>query len=393
MKRTLKKVSKFMVAMLGLSVVPGVYAQEDNTSLYQELAEANKDYVSQAFDYNSSVYLEVNDQKYVDINAKGEGKYNVDPQFSGEATLNLNGEVSQETPQAPAAETTDAQASPEEAATQESSEVVLEPISFTTQMVVLDNIFYALDGETWKSQDVAEELKEISKSIDEAKAQINVEQIEALNEKMAPYMDVNETDTEYVVTMKKDIDSEKFWADVNEVIDIEAMKAQAIKEAEKQAADQGVEFTDAQRDQVNYYVDKGLAFALDMISNNETHYDKESKKLTKTLVNIELTEEDIAKIVGMDKEALGVTVKANIDVEINYSNHGETFDIQVPEGATAPESRSQEQSSEVSDKSEEMSSEELSEDSSAEETSAQGASEDSSEQMSEETEVEETTAA
>lgn len=380
MKKTIERFSKMIVAMIGLSVVPGVHAQDDNVALMQELTEANQDYVSQAFDYDSDIYLEINNQKYADLKIQGKGKYNVDSQFSGEADIDINGEMSQQQSTNSTVNTEESEAVSEETAPQETSEVTLEPVSFQTSVVILDNIAYALEGEQWHSEDISEELKEVSKSIDELKTQVDPETVKALNEKLTPYMNISETDSEYIVSLKDDIDSESFWADVNEVIDIESIKEQAIKDAEAQAKEQGVQFTDAQRDQVVYFVDKGLAFALDMISNNESHYDKESKKLTKSIVNIAITEEDLAKIVGMDKEALGMTLKANIDMEFNFTNHGETFDIQAPEGATSSEEVSEDASSEEDDISvSEQSEEEL--------------STEDMEEISEESQVEETTAA
>ena len=360
MKKTMKKITQVMVAMFGLSVVPGAHAQ-DNAALLQELADANKDYVSQAFEYDSSLYMEVDGQKYVDIASKGNGKYNVENPFSGEVTFDVNGEVSQNTPQAPIVE--EGSESTEEATTVATSEVQLEPLSFATTVIVLDNIAYTLDGDTWKSKDVTEDLKEMSKSFDEMKASIKPEQVKALQEKLAPYMDVTETDSEYVVKLKQDIDSKQFWTDLNEVLDIEKMKASAIEEAEKQAQSQGVEFTDAQRQQTEYFIDKGLEFFLDMISYSESHYDKESKKLTQSIIDIDLTEEDIANIVGMDKEALGVTANVKIAIKINFSNHGETFDIKAPEDAQPAESEAGSESSEESGASEEsQASEETAED-------------------------------
>lgn len=316
MKKLTKICIFLMTLLLALSTVPSqVFGQElDLVTILNDIQAANKDIESAKGDVKGSIYAEVDGTPYLDLNVSGPFMFNVDPRFALEAEMAVEGSVSE----------TDAE-----------GQVQTEEIAEKATLVLLEGVLYAFNGSEWTTTDMQEEEKEFIKSYEEAKAQQEKFDMAAMNEKMAAYYDLEDTGDVYVIKLKQDIDSEAFWTDINEVVDIESIKEEAIKQAETQATEQGVEFTQAQRDQFEYYFNNVLNLVIDLIDNIEMHYGKEDYKLTKMVVDLSATEVEVAKVMGMDPEALGITGNAKINYEINLSNYGETFDIQKP--ADAPE--------------------------------------------------------
>lgn len=340
MKKMTKAFVLMMTLFLALSVVPSqVFGQElDLVNILNEIQAANMDIESAEGDIKGAIYAEVDGVPYLDLNVSGPFMFNVEPRFALEAEMAVEGSVSE----------TDAE-----------GEVQTEEIAEQATLVFLEGMLYAFNGSEWTTKDLQKEEEEFIKSYEEAKAQEEKIDKAALNEKMLAYYDVEDTGDTYIIKLKEDIDSEAFWTDVNEVVDIEAIKEEAMQQAQDQAEEQGVEFTEAQRNQVEYYFNNVLNLFIDLIDNVEIHYTKEDYKLTKMVVDLSATEVEVGKVIGMDPEALGITGKAKINYEINLSNHGGEFDIQKP--ADAPEAEEEDTMMEEDQMEEEMEESESSE--------------------------------
>ena len=362
--KKLTKIFSYILAMMlfVVGMVPAVSAQEtDIATVLNEISAANKDIESAKGDLNAHVFFEMDGTPMIDLNISGPFMYNVDPRFSANTELSVTGTVANGT------------------AEESGSEVQTEEISEQAVLTLVEGMLYVFDGKEWSTQDFTETEKEITDAYNEAKAQEESIDTAAVNEKMAKYYDLEETDDMYILRLKEGIDPQAFWTDMNEVLDIEAIKEEAIAQAQKQAEDQGVEFTDAQRDQIDYYFNNFLNLAVELFDQLEMHYSKDGYKLMKMIFAMSADETHIAKALGMDPEALGVKGNGQLTYEINFSNHGESFDIQKP--ADAPEQptesmemdESGDESSEANDESQEDSeSEDASavEETTVEETSA-----------------------
>ena len=344
----MKKISKIISIVMTLVLMLGGLtslssAQEiDVKTLLNDINSANQEVESAKGDLTGSIYLELNGKPMVDLNISGPFMFNVDPKFSANTDMTVEGTVSSQNPMEEGQE-----------------EVPAEEISETVSITILDSLAYVFDGSKWTTEDISEAESEFIKVYEESKAEQANLDIEAINEKMAAYYDVEDAGDSYIVRLKSDIDSQAFWTDINEVMDIESAKEQAIAQAEKQAEEQGVEFTDAQRDQIDFFFNNMLDLIISMIDTVEMHYTKDTYQLTKMTFGLSVDETDIAAVVGMEPEALGITAKGHFNYEINMSNHGEVFDIQKPADAPeAPESVEEIESLEDSASEEEPASEE-----------------------------------
>lgn len=337
MNKVLTLIVTFVLVLAGLT--PLTNAQEvNNAEILNKISEAQKEIPSSKGDFKATVVADLNGESVADITVTGDYMMNVGEKFSATSNVKISGKAMGQMPAPTAGEET--QAAPE-----------LQEINEEGSFTLVDNVLYAFDGTNWTSADVSEQMSEFQKGFDEAMAQATGPEAKAINEKMAGYYDIEETDSEYVVKLKQDIDPEAFYKDLNEAIDLEKIKADASAQAQKEAEAQGVEFTDQQKQQVEYYFNNGLKFGLSVIEQSEQHYAKDTMQLTKSVVVLSANEQSVAELMGMDAEALGMTGNAKITFEINMTEHGKEFDIQVPKDAPAPQ-KAEEGNSEESSASE-----------------------------------------
>lgn len=363
----MKKITKFfslmLVMMLSIvGVLPSVSAQEtDVATVLNEISAANKDIESAKGDLNATIFLEMDGTPIIDLNVSGPFMYNVSPRFSANGEFSVSGTVNNQT------------------AAESGAESQTQEISEQATLTLVEGMLYIFNGKEWSTQDMTEAEKDIIDAYNEGKAQEANIDTKAVNEKMAKYYDLEETDDMYILRLKEGIDPQAFWTDMNEVLDIEAIKEEAIAQAQKQAEDQGAEFTDAQRQQIDYYFNNFLNLAIELFDQLEMHYSKDGYKLMKMVFAMSADETHIANALGMDPEALGVKGNGKLTYEINFSNHGESFDIQKPADAPEQPTDSMEMGSEIDGASE-----------SSDESQTDSQSEDGS--AVEETTVEETSA-
>ncbi len=334
----MKKINRILTMMVVFVLVlagmtPLVQAREvNNVEILNKISEAQKSIPSSKGDFKTTVVADVNGESVADLTVTGDYMMNVGEKFSAASNLKVSGKMAGQMPASVSGETT-------EDGTQAKAE--LQDVNHELALTIVDNTLYVFDGTNWSTEDMTEPISQFQKGFDEAMAQASGPEAKALNEKMANYYDIEETDSEYIVKFKKDIDPEAFYKDLDEAIDLEKIKQESIAQAEEEAKAQGVEFTDQQRQQVDYYFNNGLKFGLSVIDQSEQHYDKETMQLTKSVVTLVANEQSVADLMGMDAEALGMTGNAKITFELNVGEHGKEFDIQVPKDAPAPTEETQ----------------------------------------------------
>lgn len=309
-----------VVSLIFAGAMP-VSAQDINVKdVLTKVQEANKELGSQEGDakLDFSVTIDGTEQIAGDLN--GTFQMNVDPKFA--AFIDGQGNFRQAVP------VTDENGNVTETQNQE--------IPFSGQITVLDSILYAFDGSAWTVEDISDVEAEVSKVYTDAMAQVTESQAEVTDDLVAlyeKYMDITETDSEYVFKMKPDINSEEFWADAQKVVDIEKIKQEAIDDAIAQAEAQGIEMTEEQKAQMKDTYDKAFNMIFDMFDNYEIHYAKDTNKVTKLVMNMTLDNEDLAKLASEAMPAEDSQVNLVFNLEMNFKNHGQNFDIQVPADA------------------------------------------------------------
>lgn len=381
MKKSLKMFFSLLATLtltLGIAL-PVVSAQDTNwDEVLTQINEVNQDIVS--MEGNGKISLAADEFMNADVNL--DFRFNTEERFALELTGDVTGELI----------STDAEGNPS-----------TMPLDFAGEVAIVEGIAYLFDGTSWTVEDISEQEEEIASQIESAMAQVQ-SQAEAVNdpELTKKYFDLSETDTEYVITLKQDINPDEFWADVESHVDLETIKQESFDQAIEQAEAAGEELTEEDRQELQEQLDQsfeaGKSIAFKLIDTLEMRYSKETYYLTHMLMTYSLEKADLEELaaeLGESTEALPEDFNVNFSLEFNFTNHGQVFDITVPEGAptfngeTTDDASTEEESSvaedgatEESAPAEETGAEE--EDSATEEETTEEIPEDSTEEPAEE---------
>lgn len=356
MKKGFKLLGSLLVALLmAINVLPTVSAQSTARDVLTQINAAGQ---NQLESMNANGFVSVafqSGEQTADIGQLNfDMSFNIDPRFS----MEFQGEV----------------VSP-----------FLGSETYTLSAWALEGIAYLYDGlnDEWTIEDYSAQEQEISDqvyaAINEAQAQqgeLTEEQI-ALAEK---YSDFSETETDYVFTLKQDIDANELWADLNSAMDMEALINDAIEQAKATGAEQGVEFTAEDEEMIrSLYSVETLEAVLGTNPVISASYDKTTYKPTGISAVLTINPNDFMGTTEEEAAETGMPETVIVTIEMTFGGHGETFEIVVPEAAfTAP--------------TEDATEEEATEEDAVEETEEEAPAEEETEETVEETEetVEET---
>lgn len=350
-------------------VAPTVSAQDTNwDEVLTQLNEVNQEVVSMEGDGTITVSAD----QFIDAALNFDFRYNVEEAFALELAGDVTGELV----------TTDAEGNPSSM-----------PLDFAGQASIIDGIAYLFDGSSWTVEDVSAQEEQIAAEFDSIMAQIQ-EQADTMSnpELTQKYFDLSETDSEYVMTLKQDINPDEFWADVESAVDMEQIKQETIDQTIQQAEANGQEVTEEDRQTLEEQMDLSMeatkSVMFQLVDTMEFRYSKETYYLTHILMDFSLNRanmEEIAADMGETTEGIPEDFNVAISMEFNFANHGEVFDIVVPEGApTFDEASSTEESATEGTES-------LEESTTEESVPAEETSEETTEVPAEESSVEETT--
>ncbi|MGO4941115.1 hypothetical protein ACTQ5R_00505 [Ruoffia tabacinasalis] len=350
-------------------VAPTVSAQDTNwDEVLTQINEVNQEVVSMEGDGTITVSAD----QFIDAALNFDFRYNVEEAFALELAGDVTGELV----------TTDAEGNPSSM-----------PLDFAGQASIIDGIAYLFDGSSWTVEDVSAQEEQIAADFESIMSQAQ-EQAETINDPALTqkYFDLSETDSEYVMTLKQDIDSEEFWADIESQVNLEQIKQESIDQAIAQAEAAGEELTEEDRqmlqDQMDQSFEAGKKIAFQLVDNMEMRYSKDTYYLTYLVMDYSLDSADMEQIaadMGESTESLPEDFNVAFSMEFNFTNHGEVFDIVVPEGApTFDEASSTEESATEGTES-------LEESTTEESVPAEETSEETTEVPAEESSVEETT--
>lgn len=192
----------------------------------------------------------------------------------------------------------------------------------------------------WQAIDVTEQQQQIIDAFKESVAQAAAkpELTATINQK---YTDVTETDTDYIITLKQDINAEELWTDVQQVVDLETLKEQAITQVEEQTGEPVTEEQRAQLDQM--YSPEAIAQFLNLNPIVESVYDKETKKLKQIRFEVNVVTAEFVPSDAETEQANFLPENILVKMEINLSEHDVAQDIVVPDEALATEVKTLEQ--------------------------------------------------
>ncbi|MGO1492611.1 MAG: hypothetical protein ACTHWP_06955 [Ruoffia tabacinasalis] len=350
-------------------VAPTVSAQDTNwDEVLTQLNEVNQEVVSMEGDGT----INVSADQFIDAALNFDFRYNVEEAFALELAGDVTGELV----------TTDAEGNPS-----------TMPLDFAGQASIIDGIAYLFDGSSWIVEDVSAQEEQIAAEFDSMMAQIQ-EQADTMSnpELTQKYFDLSETDSEYVMTLKQDINPDEFWADIESHVDMEQIKQETIDQTIQQAEANGQEFTEEDRQTLEEQMDLSMeatkSVMFQLVDTMEFRYSKETYYLTHMLMDFSLDRanmEEIAADMGETTEGIPEDFNVAFSMEFNFANHGEVFDIVVPEGApTFDEASSTEESATEGTES-------LEESTTEESVPAEETSEETTEVPAEESSEEETT--
>lgn len=387
MKKTFKRLTSLVAtaSMAFTMVLPTVTAQETNwDEVLTQINTVNQELVSMEGDGTITIAA----QDMINATLTTDFRYNTEERFALEVNADLAGEMV--TADAEGNETT-------------------SPINFGGQATVLDGIAYLYDGASWTVEDISAQEAEIAAQFEEIMGQAT-EQAETLNDPAMTqkYFDLTETDTEYVMALKQDINPDEFWADVESQVDLEAIYQesvdQAIEQAQASATAAGEELTQEEIDELtqqmeqSFEASKQIGFSL--INSMEMRYSKENYYLTYMAMDFGLDRADLEEIaanMGESMEGIPEDFNVSFVMEFNFRNHGQVFDIAVPEGAptfNGTEESTTDSTEESSTESTEVPAEEGTDESaeeSTEETTEEPTEEETTEETTEEPAAEEET--
>ncbi|MBS4462055.1 hypothetical protein JXA27_05725 [Aerococcaceae bacterium zg-B36] len=221
------------------------------------------------------------------------------------------------------------------------SSLFLGEDKFNLSAYLKDNIAYIhtpaseSEGMTWSAIDLASQIGEFKQQFEAQMAQFNAD-AEQSAEVSAKFTDVNETDSEYVLSLKKDITADELWEAISTSVDFEKIMNDAIAQAEAQT---GETLSAEERAQVeSIYSKESLEKFLKWNPIIEAHYDKETKLMKSMHLSITINTEDIVTPTEENEETESTLPSIiNVVIDMNFSEHGVEQAIDVPEDALATE--------------------------------------------------------
>lgn len=319
MKNSVTKMLSIIVAftlMLGIGAIPTIQAQNTNwEEVLIEINEVNKEPVS--MEGNGLINLEV-----VDVasgNLALDFRYDLEPDFEAEITAGLDALLYFENAE---------------------GEIESSPMNFSGQAILSEGMGYLFDGSTWYAEDMSEFIEVFAEEYQAGMEQAEIINPEQNREITMKYMIMSETDTEYVMVLDPDLNEEEFWADIEAMIDLEKIKADAIDQVIEQGEAQGDEISVAERqeleDQYDMAFEAGKSFALDFMDHVEVRYSKENYYMTAMVMQMSMSDQDLNDMMlelGIEDEEEMLPMDSfnmTLSIEMNFMNHGQNFDIQVP---------------------------------------------------------------
>lgn len=328
MKKSITKLLSFFATftiMLGVSAVPAVEAQETNwEEIMTEIYKVNQEPVS--MEGEGLVNLEIQD--LVSGNLALDFQYNLDPEFALDIEAYLDALLYSE----------DAE-----------GEMQSFPMTLSGQAVIFEGMGYLFDGNTWYSEDVSELIDMFTEQYQASMEQAEMVSSEQNVELAMKYFELTETDTEYVMVLDPNLNEEEFWADIEEMLDMETIKADAIEQVIEQTEQvEGETVSPAERQELEEQYDlafeAGKSFALDFMDHVEVRYSKENYYMTGMIMQMSVTDQELNEMMmelDVENEAEMLPMDSfnmTMNIEMFFENHGENFDIQVPAEALNAES-------------------------------------------------------
>lgn len=311
MKKGFKILSSVFVALLmALNVLPSVSAQSTASEVVAEINAANQNTLESMHSNGFVSVSFVSGEQSADIGQFNfDLSYNVDPRFG----MAFQGEV----------------VSP-----------FLGSEAYTLSAWALDGVAYLFDGvnNEWTVEDYSDQEYEISEQVYTAINEAQANQTELTAEQLAlvdKYLELSETDTDYVFTLKQGIDANELWADLESAVDMDTLINEAIDQAKAAAAEQDIEFTAEEEDMIrSTYSAETLATILATNPVITASYSKDGYKATGMTMVLTINPNDF---VGSEEEAAesGLPETMIVTLEMTFDNHGQNFDIVVPEEAFA----------------------------------------------------------
>lgn len=371
----MKKMKKWLVVgLLGSSIGMGtlgqsVHAETDWQSIYEELVETSMELQPTSGTYQLTANLVGADELSVNGDVDGAFKFTTEP-LTAQGNVTIKGLVN------PPASEEDAHP---------------QNIDFTGEAIYVDDTVYYNTGFEWEVinfDGFEEQFAEIFDQIKDMQGQTPEDW-----ELVQQLYDFEETDTEYIMTLKDDVSYEQ----VLEMIDLEELKEQsrknteemieeieqAIEEARQEAEEAGedpeefVGLTEEEKQEMlnsaTENIEEQIKLGIQALKDAEIHYDKETKRMTYTRMEIELDGPAIREVMeevnGMTEEESAVLdeFKLMLTLEIHIDPEFQGGPITAPTLGSSVENEAADESEEVS----EEASEEESSDESIEETEAE----------------------
>lgn len=248
-------------------------------------------------------------------------------------------------------------------------------------------------GINWTAYDFTTLEADMIKSFQDAYSQSSNVDPQKTTEFTSKYMDVTETDTDYVYTLKQDINAEEMWNDVDALVDLEKIKEDTIANMEEQSGEALDEESRAQLDKS--FTSESLAKFLQMKPVIEVSYNKETKFISKLLMDLTVNMQDFMGEEELDENAeSGMPQSFSVHVEMNFSEHNVPQEVTVPEEALAVEVQQPSSPEEAADELEDLGEDlESVEESAMDENAESGTEESAADETAADETVEETTAA
>ena len=243
-------------------------------------------------------------------------------------------------------------------------------------------------GINWTAYDFTTLEADMIKSFQDAYSQSSNVDPQKTTEFTSKYMDVTETDTDYVYTLKQDINAEEMWNDVDALVDLEKVKEDTIANMEEQSGEALDEESRAQLDKS--FNSESLAKFLQMKPVIEVSYNKETKFISKLLMDLTVNMQDFMGEEELAENAeSGMPQSFSVHVEMNFSEHNVPQEVTVPEEALAVEVQQPSSPEEAADELEDLGEDLESVEESAMDENAESGTEESA---ADETAADETTA-
>lgn len=315
MKKGFKLLSSLFVALLmALNVLPSVSAQSAASEVFAEINAVNQTAPLESMHANGFLSVSfVSGEQSADIGQFNfDFSYNIDPRFA----MEFDGEV----------------ISP-----------FLGSDTYTLSAWASEGIAYLFDGvnNEWTVEDYSAQEYEISDQVYTAINDAQANQTELTADQLAlvdKYADLTETDTDYVFTLKQGIDANELWADLESVVDMEALINEAIDQAKATAAEQGIEFSAEEEEIIrSTYSAETLATILATNPVISISYSKDGYKVTGMTMVLTINPNDFVEATEEEAAESGLPETMIVTMEMTFDGHGQVFDIVVPEEAlTAP---------------------------------------------------------